>query len=90
MVIVRRIAMTPSGEILVFFAVRLAHFRLGVALGDEPRANAGRYLTNTSAGQPVELDAVQFVFPRCFLYSDLHIRTKGDRITVRDTFRLFC
>ena len=71
--IVSRIANPPARKILVLFAGGLAHLRLSIALQDEPGADARRYFANRAAREPVEVDAVHFMFPRRFRYTDLHL-----------------
>lgn len=63
----------PSRQVLVFLARCLPHFRLGVALCDEPGSNKGRYLAYHAARQPIQVDAVDFGLPRFFRYADFHL-----------------
>jgi len=60
-------------EVLVLFARGLAHLRLSIARQDEPGPDARRYFANRAAREPVEVDAVHFMFPRRFRYTDLHL-----------------
>ena len=64
---------TAARKVLVLFARGLAHLRLSIARQDEPGPDARRYFANCAAGQPVEVDAVHFMFPGRFRYTDFHL-----------------
>ena len=62
-------------EVLVLFRRAVPHFRNGVALRDEPGADAGGYLADAASFQPVERHTVELVLPRFFHNSDFHVST---------------
>jgi hypothetical protein len=67
-----------TGEVLVFFRRALPHLGVGIALRDEPGADAGRYLADAASLQPFERHTVELALPWFFRNSDFHVRTPSD------------
>src|SRR5437870_11721352 len=59
--------------------VAMAHLRLGVSFGDQPRRETRRYVADRAGRQTVEVDAVDLPFDRLPCDSDLHDLTLGKR-----------
>ena len=57
--------------------VAMAHLRLSVSFGDQPRREARRYVADRAGRQTVEVDAVDLPFGRFSCDADLHDLTLG-------------
>src|SRR2546428_145370 len=69
--------------------VVMAHFRLSVSFGDQPRREARRYVADHAGPQTVEVDAVDLAFDRLPCDADLHDLTLGRRpATLGRVYRL--
>src|SRR3989442_14478963 len=66
--------------------VAMAHLRLSIAFGDQPRREARRYVADRAGRQTVEVDAVDLPFDRLPCDSDLHDLTLGKRPAIPGRF----